>query len=142
MSITQPPPGKAIRVMRVLVPLLSIPLAIILLWLMLGRVSTLPDAPPIDSSFGWAGLIWPAVAGWVLLPLTFIYAFHKPLLTLLVSCGVIFLFFIGLPLFVRVPGDGFPVSQASIMILLAYTALAMVPTIVMWFFEIRAQPKI
>lgn len=142
MSVTQVSTGKGMRVMRVLVPLLSIPLAVILLWFMLGMVGTLPEAPVGDTTFAWSGLIWPVFAGWLLLPLTFIYAFHKPKLTLLVSCSVIFLFFIGVPLaFGHNPRDGFPISLASITIVLVFAALAMAPTIVMWFFETRAQPK-
>lgn len=142
MSVTQSPPGKAIRVMRVLVPLLSIPLAVILLWLMLAMVSTLPEAPKGDTSFAWASVIWPVYAGWLLLPLTFIYAFRKPMLTLVVSCSVIFLFFMGLPLFISVPGDGFPLTPVSIVIALIFALLAMVPTVVMWFVQTRAQPSI
>ena len=129
--------------MRVLVPLLSIPLAVILLWFMLGMVGTLPEAPVGDTTFAWSGLIWPIFAGWLLLPLTFIYAFHKPKLTLYVSCASIFLFFMGLPVILSTnPRDGFPVTPVSIVIVLVFAALAMAPTIAMWFVETRSQPKI
>lgn len=142
MSATQSLPSKGMRIMRVLVPLLSIPLTVFLLWFMLGAVGSLPEAPVGDTTFAWIGLLWPVFAGWLLVPLTFIYAFHKPKVTLYVSCSVISLFFIGVPLvFGHNPGDGFPVSLASIMIVLVFASLAMAPTIVMWFFEARRQPK-